>query len=196
MAAPKNTERTHSPDDLFIHGRRMPEGKQCDWPGCDDLGEHRAPKSRNDIQSFFWFCRIHAREYNAKWNYYEGMSDEEVDADVRRDTTWQRPSWPLGNSANPAINDPLNIFECAGIKEKEASRSPFPPGSKESDALAELDLNWPVTQESVKACYKKLVKRHHPDANNGCKEAEERFKRIKNAYEILMPRLVELELNV
>ena len=102
----------------------------------------------------------------------------------------------INNGFDACKADPLNIFECADIKEKEASRSPFPPGSKESDALAELDLNWPVTQESVKACYKKLVKRHHPDANNGCKEAEERFKRIKNAYEILMPRLVELELNV
>jgi len=176
--------------------REKPLGKGCDWPGCDSEGEHRAPKTRDDLSSFYWFCLLHAREYNANWNYYDGMSDEEVDADVRNDTAWQRPSWPLGSGIPNNIRDPLNILEEGQEAGGNAHGSPFPPESPEAKALAELDLKWPATQDSVKACYKKLVKRHHPDANNGSKEAEERFKRIKEAYETLMPRLADLETSV
>ena len=72
--------------------------RACDWPGCDGAGQHRAPRSRLEIRSYHWFCRDHARQYNAGWNYYTGMSDAEVEADVRRDTVWERPSWPLGGA--------------------------------------------------------------------------------------------------
>ena len=171
--------------------REKPDGKTCDWPDCCSEGEHRAPKTRDDLSSFYWFCLLHAREYNAKWNYYEGMSDHEVDADVRHDTAWQRPSWPLSGIGLHKLRDPLNILENGPNTGENAPGCPFPLESPEARALAEMDLNWPVTQDSVKACYKKLVKRHHPDANSGSKEAEERFKRIKEAYETLMPRLAD-----
>jgi DnaJ-class molecular chaperone len=42
----------------------------------------------------------------------------------------------------------------------------------------------------VKARYKELVKRHHPDANGGDKSAEERFKTVSEAYRTLMSTLV------
>jgi curved DNA-binding protein CbpA len=53
-------------------------------------------------------------------------------------------------------------------------------------ALRTLDLKFPVTVEAVKARYKTLVKRHHPDVNRGDKTAEERLKRINQAYETVM----------
>ncbi len=193
MTIHKNSGPSFENDFQLNRQRQMPEGKTCDWPGCEETGEHRAPKSRDELGSFYWFCRLHAREYNAKWNYYEGMSDDEVDADVRRDTTWQRPSWPLGTNTSSPFRDPLNILE---DREEVSPNGPFPPGSPEAKALDKLELKWPVTQESVKACYKKLVKRHHPDANAGSKEAEEEFKQVKEAYEILMLRLAEMETGV
>jgi len=55
----------------------------CDWPGCSGEGEHRAPKSRNEIKTYHWFCLDHVRQYNKGWNYYTGMTDDEVEAIVR-----------------------------------------------------------------------------------------------------------------
>ena len=43
---------------------------------------------------------------------------------------------------------------------------------------------------AVKARYKELVKRHHPDANGGDKASEEKFKQINQAYETIMGKLV------
>ena len=48
-----------------------------------------------------------------------------------------------------------------------------------------FDLDPPVTRETIKARYKNLVKRHHPDANGGDKDAEERLKTINQAYAAL-----------
>ena len=68
----------------------------CDHPGCASGGEYRAPRSRFALDTFFWFCLDHVRLFNAQWNYYAGMSAREIEAEIRNDTVWQRPTWPLG----------------------------------------------------------------------------------------------------
>ena len=73
-----------------------PALRPCDHPGCAGSGEFRAPRSRATLDNFYWFCLNHVREYNASWNYYAGMSTAEVEAHIRHDTVWQRPTWPLG----------------------------------------------------------------------------------------------------
>ena len=60
----------------------------------------------------------------------------------------------------------------------------------EADALLVLELTAPVTQATVKARYKELVKKHHPDANGGTKASEEKFKQIGEAYRIVMASLM------
>ena len=42
-----------------------------------------------------------------------------------------------------------------------------------------------ATQEEIRASYRKLAKQHHPDLNPGKKAAEERFKAIAAAYDLL-----------
>src|SRR5256714_12762714 len=37
----------------------------------------------------------------------------------------------------------------------------------------------------VKKAYRKLAQKHHPDANAGNREAEERFKEVSAAYDVL-----------
>ena len=41
------------------------------------------------------------------------------------------------------------------------------------------------TQEEIKKAFRKLARKHHPDVNPGDKKAEERFKEINEAYEVL-----------
>ena len=161
----------------------------CDWHGCKAKGLHRAPRSPTQLREYRWFCLEHIRQYNASWNYYAGMTEEQVEADVRRDTVWQRPSWPLGAAMRAhafqsgRVRDHLGVF---GDGEPEAPRQPVSP---EQRALVVLDLDPPVTVEIVKARYKKLVKRHHPDANGGDKVAEEKFKQISEAYRTILRSL-------
>ena len=64
-----------------------------------------------------------------------------------------------------------------------------PPGSPEAHSLALFDLKPPVSIADIKDRYKALVKRHHPDANGGDKGAEEKFKQVSQAYQILMAEI-------
>lgn len=185
-----------------VSGAEAPGPRCCDWPGCDGAGEHRAPKSRAELRSYHWFCMDHVRQYNASWNYYAGMSDDEVEADVRRDTVWHRPSWPLGasqggNGAGRAFGpddlmDGLGAFgpewDDAGGYARRPDRN-APLSTKQAWAVAVFGLSGPVTIEAVKARYKDLVKQHHPDANGGAKEAEEKIKEINEANQIITAML-------
>ena len=157
----------------------------CDWPGCDAEGPFRAPHSPQRLRQYRWFCLEHVRCYNATWNYYGGMDEDQVEADVRRDTVWRRPSWPIGsNGGGPRIRDDFGVYKGAN-----AAAPPWPPTTAADKALACLDLQPPVTEALVKARYKELVKRHHPDANGGTKDSEEKFKAINQAYQTIMESL-------
>ncbi|MEE2761318.1 MAG: J domain-containing protein [Pseudomonadota bacterium] len=161
----------------------------CCWPDCAQLGEHRAPVSRDNLSQFYWFCLDHVRIYNRSWNYYVGMSEAEVEACVRSDTTWNRPSWPFaGGKVAPREFDFGNVDDPQGAMgwDGTGSGSPTELSVQERQAFSVLGLEFPVTRDEVKMRYKELVKRHHPDANGGKKDAEERIKRINQAHEVLM----------
>ncbi len=172
----------------------QPDAHACDWPECDGIGEYRAPRSRDDLNSFHWFCMDHIRQYNKGWNYYEGMSDKQVEADRRYDTTWNRPSWPFAGiekplnfkGPTPDIDDFGGTFgHSDGHDNESGATRRHEPDTPEAQALAVLDLTPPVTSDEIKRRYKELVKRHHPDANGGDKAAEEKFKQISLAYATL-----------
>lgn len=176
-------------------GKEDPAGttRSCDHPGCREAGDYRAPKSRHALQDYYWFCLDHVRAYNASWDYYAGLRPEEIERMVRFDVTWQRPTWPLGRTNGGQFRiDPERVKDPFGIFEEEAfHRSPErrAPPSPEEAAMRVMDLQGPLTLKTLKARYKELCKRHHPDANGGDKQAEERFKVIGQAYKTLMQSL-------
>ena len=178
--------------------------RTCEWPGCAFSAEHKAPRSRDMLREYRWFCLEHVRDYNRRWNYFEGMTEDEVEADLRRDTVWQRPTWPIGESdpseprgpkagSGPFGIDPEYFTDNFGFF-KDADGAPKNPNSSVNfetrDALATFGLALPMTLDELKAKYKELVKRFHPDTNGGTKEAEEKFKEIHTAYETLRRFLV------
>jgi len=159
-------------------------GQTCDAPGCDKLGEYRAPRSRSALNSYLWLCLDHVRDYNASWDYYRGMSPGQIEAEVRSDTGWQRPTWPLGRLGAGRIGeadlrDPLGVLGRHG-RRAEPPREASPPGLREP--LTTLGLDWPVSLDQLKRRYKELAKRHHPDRNGGDQAAEERLKSVNLAY--------------
>ena len=170
-------------------------GRSCDIAGCDAMGEYRAPKSRRALNDYWWFCLEHVRAYNSTWDYYKGMSPGEIEAQLRADTAWQRPSWPLGRLGGAAawdeelLRDPLHVLAAGRVKRGPAQpQRQMPPELREP--LATLGLSWPTTLDAVKTRYKELAKRHHPDANGGDRAAEERLKTINLAYAALRSRLM------
>jgi DnaJ domain len=168
---------------------RAAPGRRCDHPGCAETGEFRAPRSRSALHEYLWFCLDHVRLYNASWNYYDGMSAEDIEREIRQDTVWQRPSWPLGQRGfryqMRFKGDGLFDLEDDEPAANVNGAARHHPASPEARALAVFDLNEPVSLSDVKARYKELVKRHHPDAHGGDKAAEERLKIINQAYSTL-----------
>lgn len=163
--------------------------RPCDHPACRNEGEYRAPKSRDALNSYYWFCLEHVRAYNAAWDYYAGLTPQEIEEMVRADTTWQRPTWKLGTLGakpghGPGIRDPFGVFGEDGWDEAHPHR-PQRPHSPEEEAMQVMSLTPPLTFEALKARYKELVKQHHPDLHGGDKAQEERFKLISQAYKTL-----------
>jgi hypothetical protein len=165
--------------------------RRCDHDGCAELGEYRAPRSRRDLKEYFWFCLDHVRAYNAAWDYYKGMSQTEIEAARRADTVGWRPTWPMGSRRGFGFDTEHLRAAFSRLFDEDmmggadtAPRAPRPP-SPEDEALMVMDLAVGATIEEIKLRYKELVKRHHPDANGGDKEAEERLKLINQAYTIL-----------
>ncbi|HXP31882.1 MAG TPA: J domain-containing protein [Stellaceae bacterium] len=167
----------------------VPPVRGCDHPGCPSGGEYRAPRSRAALQHFYWFCLDHVRAYNAAWNYYQGMSAAEVEAEIRNDTVWQRPSWPLGGRVGMTYWPHFRDYGLFGLDEEDShlghQEKPNRPLSQQQKALAIFRLEPPFTLVGLKARYKELVKLHHPDVHGGDKAAEERLKVINLAYATL-----------
>jgi DnaJ-domain-containing protein 1 len=165
--------------------------RRCDRPGCLAEGQHRAPRSRDSLTSYFWFCLEHVREYNLAWDYFKDMDAEAIEQIRRRDAVWQRPSWPL-NGGKPArdgapgphrrpLRDDFGFF-AGETAENQAHKSRFPPGSRQARALRTLELRPEATLAEVKTRYKALVKELHPDITGGDGRSEERLKIINLAY--------------
>ncbi|GBQ78647.1 molecular chaperone DnaJ [Komagataeibacter intermedius NRIC 0521] len=171
--------------------------------GCDQPAGYRAPRSRDALNKYFWFCLQHVREYNANWDFYRGMTPGQIEAHIRADTSWNRPSWKLGQGSaahafsEEEVLDPLDLLKGAAKararsrarqRREEDSRAEAPQALKYP--LGVLDLGWPVSMDELKTRYKDLARRHHPDTNGGDRKAEERFKGINIAYATVRAHLV------
>jgi len=162
--------------------------RQCDAPGCTSEGAHKVPRSKQRLNEHLWLCREHAREHNEQWDFFAGMSEREIEAFRIEAVTGHRPTWPLGKraarmrSGHDGRVDPFGVF--ADVAER-----PRPPERKltrlQLVALETLNLESSATLQEIKARYKELVKRFHPDANGGDRGAEERLKQVIKAYGVL-----------
>ena len=173
--------------------------KKCDSDKCNEKGEYKAPKSRIKLNQYFFFCLKHIKEYNKSWDFYKGMTVDEIENSMRSDTVWDRPSWPLkGNYKN--VYDDFNNFNEELIREEDNSFNENYFKNKlldekmtidEIKALKELELEIPISLEKVKKNYKKLVKIFHPDVNGNNKKAEEKFKQINESYKLLLKKFIK-----
>ena len=173
--------------------------KKCDSPKCNEKGEYRAPKSRVMLSKYFYFCLDHIKEYNKSWDFYKGMSVEQIENSMRSDTFWDRPSWPLKNSFKNIFDDFNEYVEDFVKNDDDKINDTYFKNKlldesltiEEAKALKELDLKMPISLEKIKKNYKKLVKIFHPDVNGNNKDAEEKFKQINESYKLLLKKFIK-----
>lgn len=175
------------------------DAPRCDHAGCIRTGEFRAPKGRGREGQFFRFCMDHVKEYNASYNYFAGMNDEALAAYQKQEEIGHRPTWKLGVNARasrmaqrgrvangkggPEVQDAFNIFGARGAQQAAQPESRLSALARK--ALDTLDLDENADSAAIKARYKELVKRLHPDANGGDRSREGRLQEILKAYQQL-----------
>jgi curved DNA-binding protein CbpA len=175
---------------------RAPE---CQWKGCDKPGLHKAPKGRGRDGEYFQFCVDHVRQYNQEYNYFDGMSDAEVN-NFRKDAlTGHRPTWKTGANAwahgtrdgartaeaEARVQATARVTRKARSSRTETSTFRRRLKPLEQKSLRVLDLSDEATREDIKTRFKELVKIHHPDANGGDSRSEEKLREILQAYNYL-----------
>jgi len=153
---------------------------KCDFKDCEKLGICRAPKSRN-LNEYWHFCKDHAAEYNKNWNYYDGMTQDEIEED------WEKQTFGEQNKTNEQakeyakfINDFLTgRSEFDKIKPK--TKTPLDIVS----ALKTFDLSINASWREIGVVYRKLAKLYHPDTAKDKKSAAAKFTQINSAYKTL-----------
>ncbi|MEO1105450.1 MAG: J domain-containing protein, partial [Pseudomonadota bacterium] len=168
--------------------------RDCAVEGCTESGDYKAPQGRGKEGQFHYFCLDHVREYNKRYNYFDGMSDDDVIAYQRDAITGHRPTKPIGvrgpgerakASWNGHYDDPFGLFGGAGGPDVAPEPERRKPKGPERHALEVMGLEDTASREAIKARYKTLVKRHHPDANQGDRSSEDRLRNVINAYNVL-----------
>ena len=165
--------------------------RPCAVSGCREEGGFRVPKSHENLSTHLWFCLAHAREHNEKWDYFAGMSEREIERFREEAVIGHRPTWPLGKRAagGPRAAGHYHVEDGYAVFAEEAQSSPRRPqrvlSRLQQQAFDILNLEPSATLNQIKARYKELVKRFHPDANGGDRGAEERLKQVIKAYGVL-----------
>jgi hypothetical protein len=172
----------------------------CEWPGCPNEASHRAPKGRGREKDYWRYCLNHVRQYNQNYNFFQGMSDDDVRKYQKDALTGHRPTWKMGTGnkeADPgrfyAENgiDPLAMYRelggegrapTGGARAKTESRT---IRNAERKAFNTMGLDIGASRVEIKAKFHDLVKRHHPDSNGGDRSTEDRLIEIIQAYNYL-----------
>lgn len=165
------------------------EGKLCDHDGCVQEGLHRAPRRQEG--AFYWFCMEHVRAYNASWNYFQDVPDDELEDHIKNGMVWDRPSWPLYQRARHYKI--LNTYDFEELAQEHAyRRRDYEAKKRKSEplekALKLFDLAIPFSKVELRMHYRKLVKEHHPDSKQDQAERDKAtamIQEINVAYALL-----------
>ena len=164
----------------------------CDHDTCQEAGKYRAPKAPDVLDDFFWFCQAHVREYNLKWNFFDGTTEAEINAQQSEDKVWERPTKPIGDPESRAwarlgIEDPhqvlgANSTQNPGRKGGTVGKK-LPP--MERRAVESLEVADNATKPEIRKVYKGLIKILHPDMNGGDRSQEEQLQEVVWAWDQL-----------
>jgi hypothetical protein len=182
-----------------LHGRVEGRAETCDWPGCEATGEFRAPGDRRpDFDGpgeWRWLCLDHVRAFNDTYNYFAGMTSDEIAAAQNPYGGWDRETRAFaghGTDRPPRwadFADPLDAigarFRAAAPKLRKDGR-PLSEGDRK--ALNVLGLDIDADRRALRTRYAELVRRYHPDRNGGDRSHEKALSQVIEAYTALKSR--------
>ena len=117
------------------------------------------------------------------------MSEKELEVEIRKSVTWDRPSWKFGTkNLNYDFEKAFKNFE---NQKHENKKKVLDKNLK--NAFKILGLNSDTNIKEVKTKYKSLAKKWHPDVQNkkNSKDNEDKFINITNAYKIILEALTK-----
>ena len=89
----------------------------CEWENCNVIGKFKAPLERDNSKRYKWLCEKHIKMFNSTWDYFEGMSQNEIEVFLKSDVTWHRPTQKFGSHDNffnilwnNALSDKFSFF--------------------------------------------------------------------------------------
>ncbi|WP_370227962.1 J domain-containing protein [Cognatishimia sp.] len=162
--------------------------RACEHPGCNEPGQYRAPKAPDVLDEYRWFCKEHVREYNAKWSFFEGKTEAEMNAQNSKDKVWERETKRIDDPETRAwarlgIEDPHQVLGGNATQNpgrKSAGRR-LPPTERRALELLEAEDSW--SKADIRKAYKKLIKVLHPDMNGGDRSQEEQLQEVVWAWD-------------
>jgi hypothetical protein len=177
-----------------LHGRVEGAQARCAVPGCGAPGEFKAPLQPANFDgpgSWRFLCLDHVREHNAKYNFFDGMSPDEIQDAQGPLGGWERPSRKFAhNGADPPPSwsdfaDPLDAISgrFGAIRGRNSQPSRF--GKAERRALSVLGLGEDADRHQLRQRYSGLVRRYHPDKNGGDRTHEGKLGEVIEAYQLL-----------
>lgn len=195
MASKANSDR--------FHGRIRGATHSCAQPGCREVGEFRArdPQGRgasaNGPGDYRYLCLDHVREHNARYNWFDGMTAEEIAAAQSPISSWATEtrafSATAGVDAPPKwsdFNDPLDAISTRFRKEMD-QRMPARRAdgrilsAEDKRALKTLKLDASADRKTIRQAYSALVRKYHPDKNGGDRSSEHLLTQVVEAYQHL-----------
>lgn len=183
---------------MRFHGR-VPGDRPCSVTGCPMVGEFRAPGERRSgfdgPGEWRWLCLDHVREFNARYNFFDGMSPEEI-ADAQSPYGgWERETRAFastGADSPPKWSDFRDPMDALGaryrhVRERAEDRAAgIDPETRA--AYRTLGLAPGADLKATRQAYSALVRRYHPDRNGGDRSHEKALQAVIHAYQHLKSR--------
>ncbi len=195
------TDRDSRPRDRF-HGRVTGHRHACAAPGCPEPGEFRAPKpgatgDGDGPGEWQWLCLEHVRAFNAGYNYFQGMTREEIERAQMPMGGWERetrafratagvdepPRWADFNDPLEAISGRFRQRTADAMPRQRADGKPLTP--EDRAALKVLGLDHDADRKALRTRYSELVRKYHPDRNGGDRSQEKKLQGVVEAYQYL-----------
>ncbi len=186
-----------------FHGRMAGQPRPCNWSGCPEPGEFRAPDPSGPAPGpdgpgqWQWLCLDHVRAFNAGYNFFAGMSREEIERAQMPMSGWDQESRAFrptaGVDAPPRwadFHDPLDAIsarfrgraEAAMPRERADGKFLSPEDRRALETLG-LDVN--ADRKALRIRYSDLVRTYHPDRNGGDRTHEKKLQGVVEAYQHL-----------
>lgn len=183
-----------------FHGRVGSGGQGCDEAGCGEPGEFRAPPRAGTGASgegpgcSRWLCLDHVREFNARYNFFNGMTTEEIVEAQRPYAGWERETRAFaanGADRPPKWADYADPLDAIGARFRDrvaaaqgrADGKPLSPGDRSALKVLGLDMN--ADRKALRTRYSELVRKFHPDRNGGDRSHERALQAVIEAYQRL-----------